>query len=604
MTRGKLGIYIVLVVQLMLLLFTFKHFFLHPNQFVFQDRYDGLKNYFTYQSYLEQDNLSDGALLYKMMNYPYGDLIYYTDNSPPLALFIKGLDRIGLPVKENGIGIYNLLLIFQILALSLLLYYTLKRLLKSEWLIILLSISLPWINPQFQRLGNGHFSLSLAILTVGVIYLCICLWQSKARRQMILNGAKLTGLMLLAALFHFYYLPIYLFFTGFFLLFWIYRNRNELKTALPISGGIVLLTSLIFFSFVRLTDIYYEEREAAPTGYDWDAWNMRIEALVQSYDYMIVPFPAATGIEIHYESKAFLGSFSLWTFVLIILSFPFWKGKVDVKDRHLLLALFICGLICMFTAMGHHAQLFGKSRTNYFSAFLYLSKISESFKQFRCMSRFNWPFFWCFNFSVAIILDSLLNASTLQMKSVVRYAVICFCSVFLFIDAYSIINYTSKLELNNPLYFQDTGHELYLASQSIQTEDYQAILPIPYYHEGSESDYSIGLEDSYTMSTFQFSTLTSLPLMSCKMSRTSKVQAESFFDLLAGELDPNLKNSLDDKPILVFVSKNYMDMYSNFEFRNEQLAVIKDGISNLDKVSSLEHLGTYGSIELYKLELY
>ena len=106
------------------------------------------------------------------------------------------------------------------------------------------------------------------------------------------------------------------------------------------------------------------------------------------------------------------------------------------------------------------------------------------------------------------------------------------------------------------------------------------------------------------MSTFQFSTLTSLPLMSCKMSRTSKVQAESFFDLLAGELDPNLKNSLDDKPILVFVSKNYMDMYSNFEFRNEQLAVIKDGISNLDKVSSLEHLGTYGSIELYKLELY
>lgn len=605
--RKHRSLILVAGIQLVVLLVTYSHFFLHPNRYVFQDKYDGLKNYFTFQTYISQDAEVGGGWMYGMMNYPYGELIYYTDNSPPLAIFFRSLDRLGLPVKENSIGLYNLILIFQILGLSLLLYFTLVRLLNERWLIILLSISLPWINPQFQRLGNGHFSLSLAILTVGVIYLCICLWQSKELKKQIFNSIKLIALMLAAALFHFYYLPIFLFFSSVFLSVWVFskfRVRRDFLSSIVLSGLIIGLTAILFTGFVRLTDIYYLEREPSPTGYDWELWNMYIEALVHSYDGMLLPFPAATGVHIHYESNAFLGNFALWGFLLLILSSPIWIRKFGFQHRGLLIALFSAGFFCVTTALGPHTPLFGETRTNYLCAFLYLSELSEKFTQFRCMARFNWPFFWCFNFIIAIVLDSVLSSHK-NLSNRFRIGAFLFVLCLLAADTYSIARNSSQNRLLNPLNFEakDQKHPIYLAAQSIHESEFQAILPIPFYHEGSESVYAIGLDDEYTRLTFQFATLSNLPLMSSKMSRTSTAQAKSFFEILKGDFSVTLKNQLRDKPILILVNESQLSHYRNTDFLYPELNVIKYGVDSFDELGTIVEIGYFEPIRLYRFDL-
>jgi hypothetical protein len=78
--------------------------------------------------------------------------------------------------------------------------------------------------------------------------------------------------------------------------------------------------------------------------------------------------------------------------------------------------------------------------------------------------------------------------------------------------------------------------------------------------------YAVSLDDDFIRQKFQFSSLTGLPLMSCEMSRTSAVQAKSFFDLLRGDLSVELKSQLREEPVLILVNENKLFFYRDYEF--------------------------------------
>ncbi|KAA9331875.1 hypothetical protein [Adhaeribacter soli] len=102
--------------------------------------------------------------------------------------------------------------------------------------------------------------------------------------------------------------------------------------------------------------------------------------------------------------------------------------------------------------------------------------------------------------------------------------------------------------------------------QGIDVAQYQAVLPVPYYHVGSESyNLTIDPEDNFGNETMRFSLVSGLPLMSNKMSRSPPVHAELLFSIFTeAGISAELKHKLGKKPVLVLLNKTFYDGRSTY----------------------------------------
>ena len=148
--------------------------------------------------------------------------------------------------------------------------------------------------------------------------------------------------------------------------------------------------------------------------------------------------------------------------------------------------------------------------------------------------------------------DILKNNNSIWLKALVLGLLVC--SI---IDTRDTLKVFKKKEYQNYLTNESFIEEMKSITKSIDFSKYQAILPIPYYHVGSENyDYTIDPDESFCTLTMQLSLMSNLPLMSSKMSRTAEYQVKEFFKLfLSEDLPHDLLKHLSDKPILVLYNK-------------------------------------------------
>jgi hypothetical protein len=99
---------------------------------------------------------------------------------------------------------------------------------------------------------------------------------------------------------------------------------------------------------------------------------------------------------------------------------------------------------------------------------------------------------------------------------------------------------------------------------------YQAILPLPFYHAGTEwqdepTNLNTDPDDPLCNTTYQLSMVSGLPLMSHKATRAVNREAELLYSLFKpGGPDPDLLARLDQRPILVFLDTAYFDGRNNY----------------------------------------
>jgi hypothetical protein len=75
---------------------------------------------------------------------------------------------------------------------------------------------------------------------------------------------------------------------------------------------------------------------------------------------------------------------------------------------------------------------------------------------------------------------------------------------------------------------------------------FQAILPIPYYHSGSDvKGLTIDPVDAWYQKTTALSIQTKLPMMAAKMGRSSTVQVSDLFDFMLGAPSENIEALLE-----------------------------------------------------------
>jgi len=550
---------------------------------MFTNVFDGLKNYFTFFQFVTQDASPLGPWHFTEMNYPFGEYIFFTDNTPGLAIPLRFIHQNIMNIEAYLIGIHNYFFLFNLLVTPILFFLFIKPFAgRHTGMVLFFSIAISWTNPQLLKLLYGVYNLSmtsfllLALLLMRSIYY---LWQNYSRKSLVKVCVQLFLLIFFSAFFHIYYIPILALAIGVFTLVifcyeWI-SKKNPKPLALISIALSTAMGGLGFYAIVQSFDKYADLRQATASGFSWRVWNFTPEAIFtpQAYNsiYPIIR-SCKDSSEISSESHGFLGNFVWFTLYLSFALFVFFliKRKLTIKQvvtKVVKSEFFFALLTTMFISYAAASGLYVKfciiplGFDNIFSPFYFLHDKIDLITQFRCLGRFSWMGFW-----ILFILTLVLFFTTYQflLKEKVwlarTYAFILL--FFMYWDTKDAMIYQSKVHETN-VFKAELLEDEFQGTRSIDFSQYQAIFTIPAVHVGSEN-YNITIDDQgiWTRYWMQLSIYTNLPLFNCKMSRTALEQAQAQIDLLLNQKVPDLiLNKVNDKPVLVVYSKELEDNF-------------------------------------------
>ncbi|MBK9190509.1 MAG: hypothetical protein IPM77_02855 [Crocinitomicaceae bacterium] len=235
------------------LFYFYSEVILAPNQYIFSQGGDGIKNYYAYLFHAKYDA---GFWNFGGMNYPYYEHIVYTDGHPLLSWLIGVFG-----LTEHGIGILNLLMLFSFPIAAFFLYKILIHYkVKPAW-AVLASVAIAFLSPQVFRM-TGHFSLSYVFAIPALWWLMIkCINGNKIKWSIVI-----LLYMLLFFFTHPYLGMILCFFSLFFWMIKTISDRSEWKVNLLSVFLQVFFPILIFQLLVMMTDTH-ENRLGEPAGF-------------------------------------------------------------------------------------------------------------------------------------------------------------------------------------------------------------------------------------------------------------------------------------------------------------------------------------------------
>ena len=610
------ALWLVLLIQTLLILWIFFPFFQLGEAVIFCPNHDGLKNYFTYFTYLTQDKAIN-ADFYTRMNYPFGEYIFYTDNTPTFAVPLKWFSEHILDITPYAFRLFNWFCIFGILLSSLFSWLIINKLTKHIWLFSIFAVTLPWITPQIYRLGAGHFNLSFSWGYLLIFFLLIKIYEQRENWKKVFGISAILMLSIYFISFiHLYYLPMLCLIIGTFgLTLAIWERKNWKKSAiwLVFTFGLPLLSLLTVFLTVRLNDDFYALREKVEKAYNWTEWSLKIDAFYTNYDWSSLPFLFQSKLDFDYESFAYLGLFVLYGFVFLFfkLILKTIQNKKQFKTTFKTyfatekgaIALLICfaGLMCFNVAIGEYAKMFNNklSFDNPLHPFKYARLIAGEVTQFRVLARFNWVCFWAFNFVMIYLFDQFFERHK-QLWIRILISVLVLSSVIDMVDIQGVVR---KARAENVLKIEKVVKPIDDLLTDIDTKKYQAILPIPFYMIGSEVDsLMLGMDDNWRTRTFVLSLQTDLPLMATNLSRSAVVQHEALLSIFTKNgANDYLKTRLDDRPILVFMTNEKSAWEMTFE--NKTVSNYFQYGKNISTQYNMKLLKTQGNWQLFELKL-
>ena len=558
---------------------------------------DGLKNYFTLQTYITQP-ASEGYVNYNAMQYPYGEYVWYTDNSPLFAIAIRWI-HLNITPLQNPIAILHWMLFLNMLLAPIFVLRILKQFIKNEWLIILGALVMVWTSPQFFRMFIGHYNLSFSIFYFIAIYWVIK-WYFIVTRNEPYNAWKLalTPLLLLmaAAFIHLYYilllgLPLALFVIITISLHFKTVSAKWRALCWPLCG--MLLAAVLVMLVIRSTDGYIDLRVNDPDGKNIPAWEARFFHFYKAKaDINTISFLGGTR-NYEPENAPYLGSLFWFGFLLLFIAWIAMRFKNKSTKFQAPGKLFwvsvLTTILVFFSARGNQLGLFGLD--NYLNPLYYLGKLYPPIVHFRCIGRITWWIFYFAQIGILVGLDKTLAAN---MGKRFNY-VLPVLFVLVFID----INDMRKFYL--PRVQENIFNAEHLESiPDINYNDYQAILPLPYYTVGSERyHYTIDEKSTWFGYNCQLQIKSGLPNMAVRLSRTPPVFVEEIFSIFIGDtISPDLYKRLSDKPILVIYDTTIIH-----ESRLEPAATVaREGASIITKYP-MELVAEDGNVKYYKWQV-
>jgi hypothetical protein len=505
---------LTVAVSFLIIFIQFTEVFHEPNNISFAASGDGMKSTFTTLYHIKYDT----SYWYTMsMNYPYGESVFFTGNQVFATNSLKFLKELGIDLSGSALGILNLWLLLSWVIASLFLFLIFKELKLSDWIAVIGALILTFLSPQWDRFG-GHYNLAYGWVFPIMFYL----WMKFYKKP------TLT-LTVIIAFFFFIICGKQLYFLaiggllGFVIFTWWFFSESERfggKWKVLLHFAIQIIIPFIVFSF--FTSVYDQniDRTAFPWGFRH--YTTRLESI-----FLPLGEPYGKFIQISgsWKTVAYVGLTGTIVFLAVIylaIRRGFKNGPLSafrITEIQILNLFFWASVISLLVSLGLPFTLGLEDLLNY----------TGPFRQFRAVGRFIFPFYYILGILSIYIL---YNWQKQNKKNWIKY-VFVLAILFYGYDAWLNLDQNTAKHINKLEALNDRENRLE-RNQWVHHYDwnsFQAIMPIPYFHVGSENywlnDVSPNHADAYIASL-----KTGLPLNAVMLSRTSLGESLKNIDLV------------------------------------------------------------------------
>ena len=501
---------------------------LHLNTTYFSSSGDGLKNYYTT---IYQVLHGKSFWHFEGMNYPFGENLVFTDAQPLLVWFLQVLGKV-FPATDNYLlGILNACMLFSIPLGAVFLQRILAHY-KVEFKVSLFaSLAIAFFSPQINRL-IGHYALGYVFVIPLFYYLLV---KFLDRKSIVLSGV-ITVLIVCMAFVHLYYLLIVTFFiTTVYLVKAIYTKEYKF-------WGVhwfiqVVLSFVLTMVILKLVD-GVADRPNSPYGFL--SYRALWEGLLISMDSSIIVWIEENVVGIRhvgFEARAYLGMLSVSLFFYYLIKWfknKFKHVPLPFPDNQVLLGVLLLTVFALGVPFIYGLE--------------FLIKYLGPLQQFRAIARFVWPLYFVVNISAIVVLYRKREEILSNKVALISVSII----LLVFMVEIHIKNSKVSHQISNIRIDEKDVLDQFLLDKG---DKFQALLPLPFYHEGSEF-LTNNSTDRLTKKTLQASILTGMPVFSNKASRTSFKQTMAYFNYFySNRVDETLKTS-SKRPYLLIVDKN------------------------------------------------
>ncbi|MFC5270801.1 hypothetical protein [Adhaeribacter terreus] len=542
------SILVLLILLTGLLALIFGEAFLQPNSYLFGTMGDSIKSLFTFAWYVKFDS----GLHFSGMNYPWGEHIVFTDNQPLFSVPLRYINRYLFPLENYLVGIINSIVFFSMLASAVVLFFILRKCLLPAWFAIFGAILIVLLSPQHYVISH-QYALTNTLILPAIWLTIIRLFENPNK----LSRYVWVVLILLAAAFvHVYFLPMgVLLLAGHFLWFLVQQWQNRTFNRKQIAGLLLTATLplVLFKAFLFFTD-NITDRPETPGNF------IEGKANIAGLFYPVRSVAAALLKTVfHVPGEQNFGYIGLATILCVLLAGVkafryllkgnFKKIVNPVLPKPLQMGLWAGILILIFAAA-----------IPFRFGLMHLLDYMPPLKQFRVLHRFVWLYYYVFTVFGIFIIYQVYRFLKLRRKQILAYGWLLFMLLLWLADALVLLKVEAGIVNMNKLAKAFYGKEAYhlpdlLKQANRQSSDFQMIIPIPYFSDGSEK---IGYHNwGGTMyQSMKGAYQSGIPLSTASLARTSMSQVLLRTQLLSSdsiqkELLPQLPNQ---KPILVMVT--------------------------------------------------
>jgi hypothetical protein len=530
---SKAGLLSVIFLSALFILYFYSPVFSDPSAVILNDKGDALKNYYCYQWHVMHD---ESFVNYTGTNYPFGEHHFYCDGNPLLSNIIKALPFL----KDASIGIYNLSLFLSFIVCAVLLYKIFRLLAIPELFSVLASIGITILGPQVFRLP-GHMALSYGFAIPLTIYLLL---KYEQKKNATIYALLLSVVLLCLLLIHPYLGMIC---TAFVFTYWIFRIIANVK-ALGTQLVPFLIQSVVPVLLLKLTDTH-TDRVSRPYGFLY--YTSSIETVfISSHP----PFRHLMSQVYKIKSQSWEGlSYIGLTSVLCVLVMPFFiirnrgllrKQYHESSNARALVYMIASSVVLLLFSM---AIPFKWNME-------WLLDDLPFIQQFRAPGRYAWVFYFMTTIASVIIISKYFLTRVNEHLRMI----ICSSALLLYsVEGIPFHSSTSQsLFVKNPFDYNNIDEELKSITAAIRERNAQAIIPLPFFHIGTDHYNLIGSEQ-IQKTAFIVSYHTKLPLMAGFTPRTSLSESAMMIQAIESPAeDSPIRKYIDEgKPFIILGSK-------------------------------------------------
>ncbi len=547
MNKSKIALLALMGAGILILAVIFSRVIVDPNSYLFATSGDAVKSYYNFSYYLKYDSGID----HNGINYPYGDHLQYINSHPIHLQLFKFLDKTIYPFTDYGVGILNLGMIISLLLALPFIYLVLRKFSLPPWYAAAVSLIILFLSPQVDRLG-GHFEMVYAFVIPLYWYLLIR-WHESSRKT---GWSLLMFVTALACGFTSAYFAAFLaIFPMAIVLVQLWNYRKGLRVYLPEAIHLLILALLpliIIKGYVNLTD-WVDDRPDNPWGFFMHHANIN-SIFLPPYSVLREVVSPIVDLSYKWEGRAYVGLpatvLALSFLIIMILHLikykrPRWKSYFPSKRLNLYLAASF--IVLLFSMCIPFKWGLG-----------FLTELLPPLKQFRCLGRFSWIFYYVFTVFTATYIYYLYRLVRKKGYRFQALAALLLILAFWGLEAVSRIQKsTSRIFNNNEILKAETLDVVAILEESgISAHEFQGIFFLPFANTSGDKLYFERGLDAFSQA-MRCSFQTGIPIVQSFSPRISLSQAMSSIQLLADStIYKQRVDDMNQKPLLlVFTSQ-------------------------------------------------